>query len=335
MEAPRILAVRFSAIGDILLTTPLLRALRRRHPGARLEMLTWAHFTPLLADNPHLDQVHGPPRGTGIPELAELVRAGGYTHLLDLHGSLRTRRLRLAVRGPWRGYRKHRVARTWLILRKQDRYPRHLPTAERYFDAAADLDVAPDGGPPEFAIHPTARATAAAWLRDRGLGQRRPLVAFAPGAAHATKRWPLEHWEALLRKVAGKVDVVIVGGPEDAEAGAWLAEAAPEHVGSAAGPFGLQESGALIAAARALVAGDTGAMHMATGVGTPAIALFGPTVEAFGFFPYRARATVLQRPVPCRPCSAKGGDRCPLAHHRCLREITPDHVISALQRWLA
>ncbi|HMU62585.1 MAG TPA: glycosyltransferase family 9 protein, partial [Gemmatimonadales bacterium] len=98
----------------------------------------------------------------------------------------------------------------------------------------------------------------------------------------------------------------------------------------AAGQFGLQGTGALLSRASALVSGDTGVMHMATGVGTPVVALFGPTVEAFGFFPYRARATVLQRDLPCRPCSRMGGPVCPLGHHACLRDIGPDAVASAL-----
>jgi ADP-heptose:LPS heptosyltransferase len=100
----------------------------------------------------------------------------------------------------------------------------------------------------------------------------------------------------------------------------------------AAGRFGLQGSGALLARSAALVSGDTGVMHMATGVGTPVVALFGPTVEAFGFFPYRADATVLQRDLPCRPCSRMGGPTCPLGHHDCLRGIAAEEVMESLAR---
>jgi heptosyltransferase-2 len=101
---------------------------------------------------------------------------------------------------------------------------------------------------------------------------------------------------------------------------------------SAAGVFSLQETGALLARARVAIAGDTGVMHMATGVGTPVVALFGPTVEQFGFFPYRAPAVVLQRDLGCRPCNAHGSAHCPLGHHRCLRDITPGEVIAAVRR---
>ena len=104
---------------------------------------------------------------------------------------------------------------------------------------------------------------------------------------------------------------------------------------TSAGEFSLQETGALIARARALVSGDTGVMHMATGVGTPVVALFGPTVEQFGFFPYRANAIVLQRDLACRPCSASGTSVCPLGHHRCLAELEPAQVAHAVERIVA
>jgi lipopolysaccharide heptosyltransferase II len=323
--------VRFSSIGDILLTTPLIRALRVRHPGARIDALTKAAYTPLLADNPHLDAVLTPAPGESLADLARRLRPARYTHHLDLHGSLRSRMLRLALPGPWHGYPKHRVARALLIKTHRSHYPAGTPpVAERYFQAAHGLDVIPDGGPPEFFLGPDARAEAEAWLAASGLDPARRIVALAPGAAHATKRWPLEHWKALaaLLRMSGR-PVLLVGGPQDAASAGEVAAAAPGSV-VAAGRFGLQGTGALLARSAALVSGDTGVMHMATGVGTPVVALFGPTVEAFGFFPYRAPARVLERDLPCRPCSRMGGPVCPLGHHDCLRKILPSAVQAAL-----
>ncbi len=105
---------------------------------------------------------------------------------------------------------------------------------------------------------------------------------------------------------------------------------------SAAGLLTLQESGAALKRAAALISGDTGVMHMATAVGIPVVALFGPTVRQFGFFPYRAdRSSVIELPLDCRPCSAQGGPSCPLGHHRCLRAIAPETVFEALTAVLA
>ncbi|HXF95638.1 MAG TPA: glycosyltransferase family 9 protein, partial [Gemmatimonadales bacterium] len=205
------------------------------------------------------------------------------------------------------------------------------PVAERYFEAARRLGASPDAAPPEFFLGPAARARVQHWLRERGLAGV-PLAALAPGAAHATKRWPIAHWAALAERLRAEgLAPVVVGGPDDRGAAEQLAPLAEV----AAGVFTLQETGALLAHARIAVSGDTGVMHMATGVGTPVVALFGPTVEQFGFFPYRGPAVVVQRDLPCRPCSATGSARCPLGHHRCLRDITPAEVVAAIQRLVA
>jgi len=111
-----------------------------------------------------------------------------------------------------------------------------------------------------------------------------------------------------------------------------VAAAALPHGACAAGDFDLPGSGALIKRSRALVAGDTGLMHLATAVGTPVVALFGPTVERFGFFPYHAKSVVVQRDLPCRPCSAHGGPTCPLTHHRCMQDVLPAELLEALRR---
>jgi heptosyltransferase-2 len=333
---PHILAVRFSSIGDILLATPLLRALRRRHPEARIDFLTKAAYHPLLSDNPHLDEVLALEPGQPLPALARALRARRPTHLLDLHGSVRTRVLRLLVPGRWSGYRKRKVARELLIQTKRDCYGTVLPVAERYFEAARHLDVRPDGEPPEFYLGAAAVERAGAWLAEAGLGIDRPLVALAPGATHFTKRWPVRRWVSLVETLTARgFDLAVVGGAEESALCQTVAAAGVGRARSTAGLLGLQESGAVIGQARVLVSGDTGVMHMATGVGTPVVALFGPTVRAFGFVPYRAPSMVLERPLDCRPCSSKGGPRCPLGHHRCMEEIPPHQVLQALEQLIA
>jgi len=328
----RILLVRFSSIGDILLTTPLIRALRRRHPDAQLIYVTKRAMTPLVADNPHVSQVVALEPDEPLAELAGQLRGLQPTHGLDLHGSLRSAALRLLVHCRWSGYAKRKLARTVLVATKVDVYRGHVPVAERYFEAARQLDVRPDGGPPEFFLGAAARERVTRWLGEHHLSDGAPLAALAPGAAHATKRWPIPHWQALAERLrdAG-YRLVVLGGPDDRGAARQLGPLAE----SAAGEFTLQETGACLARAKVLVSGDTGVMHMATGVGTPVVALFGPTVEAFGFRPYQARATVLEQDLSCRPCSTMGTARCPLGHHRCLVDLPPEQVAAAVERLVA
>ena len=327
----RILCVRFSSIGDVLLTTPLVRALHRRHPDAELYFVTKRALAPLLVENPHLDRVIELQPNERITDLARRLRALRATHGLDLHGSLRSTALRWLVPCQWSGYSKRKLARTTLITTKIDIYGKHVPVPERYFEAARALDVQPDGGPPDFFLAPAARAHMSHWLAEAGLDQQ-PVAVVAPGAAHATKRWPLRHWQALTDRLHELgYGVVAVGGPDDRTIAAQLGA----HVVNVAGEFSLQETGACLARAAVAVSGDTGVMHMATGVGTPVVSLFGPTVEPFGFFPYTKRAAVLERDLDCRPCSAMGTERCPLGHHRCLAEVLPDQVAAAVQRLVA
>jgi heptosyltransferase-2 len=325
------LLVRFSSIGDVLLTTPLIRALHARHPDVPLVFVTKEAFAPLVADHPYLDRVVALAPGEPLRGLARQLRALDPTRGLDLHGSLRSAALRLLVPCRWHGYSKRKLARGVLIATKIDLYGRRVPVAERYFEAARDLDVRADGDPPEFFLASAARDWAARWLRERDL-ERTPLAVLAPGAAHVTKRWPLERWVALAQRLRERgYGMAAVGGPEDRAA----ADALAPLVASAAGACTLQETGALIARARVAITGDTGVMHMATGVGTPVVALFGPTVEAFGFFPYRAKSVVLERPLDCRPCSPMGGPRCPMGHHRCLVDIGPGDALAAVEQLVA
>jgi lipopolysaccharide heptosyltransferase II len=330
-SAPNILIVRFSSIGDVLLITPLLRAIRHRHPESRITVLTKPLHAPLLSHNPHLTRLVTLGSEQSLIALARELRAQRYSNLLDLHDSLRSRALRALVPGPWTSYSKHRIARAVLIWTKRSWYRDKKPVAERYFAAAQHLDVAPDGAPPDFFLAPEAKQEIHGWLAHAGIGQERTLIAIAPGAAHATKRWPLPHWRGLIDRIVDQGhDVVLAGGAADEPIATALAAGSPGRVVSAAGRFGLQGTGALLQRAAAVVSGDTGVMHMATGVGTPVLALFGPTVKEFGFFPYTPAARVIELGLPCRPCSSKGGPRCPLGHHRCLRDIEPEMVLRSL-----
>jgi heptosyltransferase-2 len=318
-------------MGDVLLITPLIRALRTRHPAATITVLTKQVWAPLLSANPHLDQVVALAPGQSLVPLARAVRQAGFTDRLDLHASVRTRALRLLVPGAWQAYGARRREGRALIRSKENLYRDQVPVAERYFEAARHLDVTPDGDPAELFISPAAEARAEEWLTRSWLDPSLPMFAIAPGAAHATKRWPVRHWRKLAEELANRgYGVVLVGGSADRVTVAEIVTVAPGGIAGAAGELDLQATGALVRRAKAVVAGDTGPMHLATAVGRPVVALFGPTVEAFGFFPYRARATVFQLPLPCRPCSSKGGPRCPLVHHQCLEDIPPQQVLSAL-----
>jgi heptosyltransferase-2 len=330
-----ILVVRFSSIAEILLTTPLLRAVRSRHPGARIVVLTEERYAPLLRQNPNIDQVAGVGPDASLWAWGRSLRRHEFTYMLDLEGGVRSRCLRLLVPGRWRRARRPRLAQQVLIHTKRNLLRKALPIAERYFVAAKDLDVAPDGEPVEFFLSEAAEVEASKWLTQAGMDGPRPLVAFVPGASRATRRWPADSWVELIKRVTDTgADAVVVGGRHDATLAADIALRGGARAASSAGLLSLQGTGAILKRAAAAIVGDSGVLHMATGVGTPVVGLFGPTVREFGRFPYRAHGTVVERDLRCRPCSREGGRTCPLGHHDCMRSIHPPDVFNVLARIL-
>lgn len=329
---PNILIVRFSSIGDIILTTPVVRAIRSRHPAARITYVVRDDLADLVRHNPRIDQVVTWQHRTPLAPLARQLRGQQWTHRLDLHGSLRSHRLRLMVGGEWNGYPKHRLRRSLLIATRRRLGGALGPIVQRYAQAAGELDITLDDRPAEVFVSVEAEQAAARFLAERGLGRARRLLALVPGATHLTKRWPPEHWAALVDHLAPTNDLIILGGESERKLAQSLAERGGNAVASAAGHFSLLGSAALLRKAAACVAGDTGLMHLSTAVGTPIVALYGPGVEQFGFFPWQAAARVLERDLYCRPCSAHGSARCPQGHHRCLRDIDPVEVAQAMER---
>jgi heptosyltransferase-2 len=332
VSSPNILAVRFSSLGDLVLTTPLFRAIKRAQPSAKITLLTRSEYVPLFAHNPRIARVIGWDGKCSLRSITRELRRTAWSHRLDLHGSLRSFLVRRLVGGRWHGYPKRRVARAIQIRLKRDVYRDRRHVAERYFDAAAGLGVTPDDQPPEVFVPMEAASAADRFLRESGVADR-TLVALVPGAAHFTKRWPEHHWTALTGMLAAKgLGVLILGGKAEAAVGERLATVAGRRGASAAGQFDLAGTAALLKRARVAVAGDTGVMHLATAVQTPVVTLLGPTVREFGFTPYNARSTILERELDCRPCTKMGGPACPLGHHHCLEWITADEVAEAVRR---
>lgn len=314
---PRVLVVRFSSLGDVVLVTPLLRAIARRHPAAQVTVVTKLAYAELLETNPHVARVIPLAPGERLPDLAAALRAQAFDARLDLQGSPRSRQLRRLVGGRWTAHAKGRAARlaqVWLGRRPRAPVP---SVAERYFGAARALDVTPDADPADVFPAPEDEARAAA-VAPPG------FVALAPGASRATKRWPPSHWRTLAG-LLGRDGVPVVAVGAAAERSLLCGDALIEAYG-----LPLRAVAALLHRARAVVTNDSGLMHLATAARRPVVALFGPTSPELGFFPYRAAATVVERSLACRPCSVYGSDHCPLGHHRCMIDIAPEDVARAV-----
>ncbi len=325
------LVIQTAFLGDVVLTTPLLAALAARH--GPVDIVTTPPAALLVETQPAIRRTisydkRGADRGwEGLRRLARTLRKERYGRAYIPHRSLRSAALALLARIPSRiGF-----AGTWSFLYTESRpKPAEGHESDRLLALA---DEAPAAYPPQLRPTPIDVQAAADLLEGAGIGYAAPLIAIAAGSIWGSKRWP--YYAELAADLATTFAVVAVGGPEDVGLGDQIARAVASSGGqavNACGKLTLRQSAALIGRAALVVTNDSAPLHLATAMGTPVVAVFGPTVPAFGFGPLRARDVSLGIDgLQCRPCSAHGPRACPLGHHRCMRELTVEAVLAAIE----
>jgi ADP-heptose:LPS heptosyltransferase len=316
----RILLVRFSSIGDIVLTSPVVRALRKRFPEADIRYLTKRTHAELVLPNPHLNGVFlfdGKLRET----IAE-VRAFRPDVIIDLHHNLRTALLKAAVGGRAYSFPKLNVEKWLHVNMKLDTLP-DLHIVDRYFKAVEPLGALNDGQGLDFFVPDDVQ------LPQLPASFTAGYVAVAVGAKFATKRIPEEKLAAIILGL--QRPVVLLGGPEDAALGERLAKGG--QVFNACARMSIEESARIIERANVVITPDTGMMHIAAAFHRPIISVWGSTVPAFGMTPYMPlhpdRIHIIeQKALSCRPCSKIGFDRCPKGHFNCMNLLDTASIIA-------
>jgi heptosyltransferase-2 len=337
MPELKILIIRLSSIGDILLTTQFIRLLRNKFPAAGIDYLVKNEYVRLLQDNPHLNRVIEYDTGTvsgRLPALRKMIKRNGYDYILDLHNNWRSNVLRRWQPGAKTEYiRKDKWRQQKLVRFHKNTYTKIITISERYLAVGSFLGITDDGGGLELAVNDRYHQSVQRYLKDNGIGGGSKFAAVAPGAGFFTKRWPLEYYEELCRLLYGenKIQLLVLGSHDDKEAGTHLS--ALPGVVDLTGKLNLLETAAVIQQSLFLVANDSGLMHMATAVNTPVLAIFGSSVQELGFFPFRGRSMVVEnRDLYCRPCSHIGKNRCPQKHFRCMRELQPQQIYTQLKK---
>jgi lipopolysaccharide heptosyltransferase II len=352
-RALRILLVRLRLIGDVVFTTPVIRALRRRYPDASLSYIVEPGAAPVLQGNPHLDELILAPRRSGLARvgddarLARRLRRQRFDIAIDLHGGPRSAWLTWASGAPMRiGYSI--AGRSWMythvVHRAADLAPRHSVLNQA--DLLAPLDIArvdPVDDAVEMPDDPDVRARVDHRLRQAGIGHHNPIVLIHVSAGNPFRRWPAASFATLASSLVRNDPsrrVIVVSGPSEQDAAEGIAAAARALLGSAAdavsaGDYDLAEVRALAARAAVYIGGDSGPLHVAATTRTPIVALLGPTL-AERSRPWRDpryfSEVVDAGALPCRPCNQR---RCAPGDFRCLTGIAPERVVAAAERAIA
>lgn len=311
----KILVLRFSSIGDIVLTTPVIRCLKKQ-TGAEIHLLTKKTFAATVESNPYISQVHTFQKD--VPEVLPALRREHFDAVIDLHQNLRSLRVRWALGRPSRGFPKLNMEKWLLVNFNIDRLPR-VHIVDRYFRAVEHLGVRYDGQGLDYFIPPEAEVDPGAF---EGALEAENYVAVVLGATHATKRLPNDKLLEILQLTDGPL--ALLGGAAEYDAGAFLQNTLGARAVNLCGKLSLHQSASMLRQARTVLTHDTGLMHIAAALRKPIVSVWGSTVPEFGMYPFYPDGMALHTNMEvanlsCRPCSKIGFSSCPKGHFTCMR----------------
>lgn len=318
----KFLVIRFSSIGDIVLTTPIVRAIKTRYPDAEVHYVTKKGFHDVIRYNPYIDKVHlldGP-----LSVLIATLKAEKFDYIIDLHHNLRSLIIKFRLFGAKAySFPKLNLAK-WLLVHLKWNIMPDIHIVDRYFKTIKTLDIKNDSAGldfflPEEDVFP---------LDKMPKIFTEPYIAMVVGAKHYTKRIPVERVIELSKKLM--FPIAILGGPEDSESGSHIAKKSGLHVFNACGKLSLLESAAVIKNARLVISSDTGLMHIAAAYKRNIFSLWGNTTPLLGMYPYfpgECSKIFEVSTLSCRPCSKIGFQECPKKHFKCMQEIPYNQIV--------
>lgn len=322
----KFLILRFSSIGDIVMTSPVVRCLKQQVPGAVVHFATKKEYRFLVESSPYLDGYFL--LDESIPDLARQLDAEGYDAIIDLHHNLRTRRLTGAMQTKPPVYRfdKLNLKKYLLTAFKINVLPKGVHVVDRYLQTVEPFGVVNDNRGIDYFIPPADEVS----LDVLPEPHRRGYVAYAIGAQQATRQLPLKR----MIELCGKINrpLVLMGGKIDVENGNRIVEALGNPlIFNSCGKFSFNQSASLLRQADLVYAHDTGLAHVAAAFKKRIVFILGNSVIPFGMYPYQTEKVVWEvNGLYCRPCSKIGYDRCPLRHHRCMNDQKLD--VAAMER---
>ncbi len=342
-EVKNLLIIRFSSIGDILLTSSLVRQAKHKYPQARLSFALDKRFAELYENNPRVDKIELYDKSVKIDKVVDLKNEikkslpdGKYDCVIDLQRNLRSKIFRSGLSDLYLLVSKRRLHKLSLVYLKRPLIKNPLPVPLLNLLAANRLGIEDDGLGLEFWLPEEKNSGAYPPFHGKKTIGDKLKIAIAPNAYHKTKRWGTEKFAELADTLTERfdADITLIGGVKDksiTDEVKGLSDNIAEDV---------SESNSLIKTARAIdrchliVTNDTAAAHIAAARKVPVVEILGSTVKEFGFYPFRVENEIVERELSCRPCTHIGKSECPKGHFGCMKLIESEQVFNVCEKLL-
>ncbi|MEO6683350.1 MAG: glycosyltransferase family 9 protein [Ginsengibacter sp.] len=326
-ETKKFLIIRFSSIGDIVLTTPAIRCLRKKYPDAIIHFLTRKSFSGILESNPYINHVLL--LKDELKETIEEIRDNNYDYIFDLQHNLRSLKIKKALENPFYSFHKLNVEK-WIYTSLKINILPDVHIVDRYIQTMKPLGVENDGLGLDYFIPAEVDVNG----KDIPFSHSQGYIAIVIGAAHNTKRLPVHKFISLVSAI--RFPIILVGGKSDITEGELITQTDPVKIYNACGKFSLDESAAIIQKSRLVISHDTGMMHIAAAFKKYILSIWGNTTPSLGMYPYKTEFEVFQvNKLWCRPCSKTGFKKCPLGHFKCMQKQDIDALVAQVNKRLA
>ncbi len=325
----KILIIRFSSIGDIVLTTPVVRCIKKQLPEAELHYLAKKQYLSLLSNNPYIDKLYTIEKS--ISEVITELKLENYDFIVDLQKNLRSSCIRMKL-GKQSGTFNKLNKKKWLLTNFKINLLPKVHIVDRYFQAVKKLNISNDQHGLDFFIPESDIVNISKILPNTF---HKGYMALITGSKQNTKQIPVEKMLEICK--AFEKPIVLLGGKEDFDKAKQGCDVLGQNVFNACGMFNILQSASLVQQADVIISTDTGLMHIAAALGKKVISVWGNTVPDFGMYPFYPKGkenfhVIEVNGLKCRPCSKLGYKKCPKKHFRCMMDIEVQKIVEIVNR---
>lgn len=314
----KLLVIRFSSIGDIVLTSPVIRCIKTQRSDIELHFITKERYREIIQQNPYIDKIFTIKSSLG--EVIPQLKKEKYDYIIDLHNSIRSSLLKLRLGRKNHTFRKLNFKK-WLFIRFRINLLPDIHLVDRYMETVKFLGIKNDGKALDYFLKEDETIP----FTDLPETHREGYVGIVIGSIHQTKQLPIDKLISLCDKI--QKPIILLGGSEDKEKGDMLVDVIGNRIYNACGKFTVNRSASLIKQADKIISNDTGLMHIAAAFNKFIVSVWGNTVPQFGMYPYmpdgmKDKSIIMEvKGLTCRPCSKLGFEKCPLNHFNCMNMI--------------